>query len=120
MKDTLKEAETQAEGEAGSMQEPRCGTQSWILGSRPEPKADAQLLIHPDIPQPKVLIVSKTEYVLIHLLILKCIIFIFIYSPLGLFIISLLFGEISYIFIYLSVFNFTFNNGISGHHKNIF
>ena len=39
MRDTEIEAETQAEGEAGSMQ-----------GSQPEPKADAQPLSHPGVP----------------------------------------------------------------------
>ena len=43
-------SETQAEGEAGSMQGARCGTRSWIPGSHPEPKADAQPLSHPGIP----------------------------------------------------------------------
>ena len=32
MRDTEREAETQAEGEAGSMQEVRCGTRSRDLG----------------------------------------------------------------------------------------
>ena len=50
MKDNERETETQAEGEAGSMQGARCGTQSWIPGSCPEPKADAQLLSLPGIP----------------------------------------------------------------------
>ena len=40
-----KEAETQAEGEAGSMQ----GLDPRTPGSRPEPKADAQRLSHPDV-----------------------------------------------------------------------
>ena len=31
MRHTEKKAETEAEGEAGSMQGPRCGTQSWDL-----------------------------------------------------------------------------------------
>ena len=35
---TERKGETQAEGEAGSMQGARCGTQSRILGSHPEPK----------------------------------------------------------------------------------
>ena len=39
MKDTQREAETQAEGEAGSVQGAQCRTQS-----RPELKADTQLL----------------------------------------------------------------------------
>ena len=50
MRDTQQEAETQAEGETGSPQGARCGTWSQISGSHPEPKADAQLLIHPGIP----------------------------------------------------------------------
>ena len=45
------EAETQAEGEAGSLQGARCGTGSWIMGSRPEPKGGAQPLSHPGVPQ---------------------------------------------------------------------
>ena len=50
MRDTEREAETKAEGEASSSQEARCGTQSQTPGSRPEPKADAQPLSHPGIP----------------------------------------------------------------------
>ena len=50
MKDTEREAETRAEGEAGSMQGARRGTRSRILGPRPEPKADAQPLSHPGAP----------------------------------------------------------------------
>ena len=46
MKDTEREAETQAEGEAGSLQ----GLDPRTLGSHPEPKADAQPLSHPDDP----------------------------------------------------------------------
>ena len=53
MRDTQKEAETQAEtqaeGEEGSLQGARFGTQSWTWRSRPEPKADAQLLSYPGI-----------------------------------------------------------------------
>lgn len=69
--------------------------------------------------QPKVWIVSKTEYVLIHLLTFKCIIFIFTHSPLGLFII-LLFYEISFLYLYIPpgfLFYLQFN-GIPGHYKN--
>ena len=44
------EAETQAEGEAGSSQEPNVGLHPWILGSHPELKADAQTLGHPGVP----------------------------------------------------------------------
>ena len=43
MRNTEKEAETQAEGEAGSLQ----GFNPRIPGSHPEPKADEQLLSHP-------------------------------------------------------------------------
>ena len=50
MRDTReREAETQAEGEAGSPQGAQCGTRSQTPGSRPEPKADAQPLSHPGI-----------------------------------------------------------------------
>ena len=41
-----REAETQAEGQAGSLQGAPCGTRSQSPGSRPELKADAQLLSH--------------------------------------------------------------------------
>ena len=51
MRDTQREAETQAEGEAGSMQGARCGTRFQIPESPPEPKADAQPLSHPGIPK---------------------------------------------------------------------
>ena len=50
MRDTQSEAETQAEGEAGSMQEARRGTRSQDPGSCPEQKVDAQLLSHPGVP----------------------------------------------------------------------
>ena len=50
MRDTGREAETQAEGEAGSMRGVRCGTQSGDPGSRPELKADAQPLSPPSVP----------------------------------------------------------------------
>ena len=42
----MRETETQAEGEAGSLWGPGCGTQSEDPGSHPEPKADAQPLSH--------------------------------------------------------------------------
>ena len=50
MRDTEREAETQAEGEAGSPWEPEAGLNPRTLGSQPEPKADTQLLSHPGIP----------------------------------------------------------------------
>ena len=49
MRDTEREAETYAEGEAGSLQGARCGTRSQDHGTSPEPKADAQPLSHPSI-----------------------------------------------------------------------
>lgn len=46
-----REAETQAEGEAGSMHwEPNVGFDPGSPGSRPGPKAGAKLLRHPGIP----------------------------------------------------------------------
>ena len=45
-----RERQTQAEGEAGPMQEARRGTRSPDPGSRPEPKADSQPLSHPGFP----------------------------------------------------------------------
>ena len=47
MRDTEREAETQAEREAGSMKEAQRGTLSQIPESSPGPKADAQPLSHP-------------------------------------------------------------------------
>ena len=47
MRDTHREAETQAEGEAGSMLGARCGTQSQDPGIT---KTDAQPLSHPGSP----------------------------------------------------------------------
>ena len=49
MKDTQREAETQAEGEAGSLWGPDVGLDPQTPGSRPEPNADAQLLSHPGV-----------------------------------------------------------------------
>ena len=50
MRDTEREAETQAEGEAGSPQGPQCRTRSQTQGSHLELKADAQLLSYPGVP----------------------------------------------------------------------
>ena len=48
-----REAETQAEGEAGSMhREPDVGFDPGSPGSRPGPKAGAKPLRHPGIPGP--------------------------------------------------------------------
>ena len=47
----VREAETQAEGEAGSMhREPDVGFDPGSPGSRPGPKAGAKTLRHPGIP----------------------------------------------------------------------
>ena len=51
MRDTEREAETQAEGEAGSCGEPNVGLNPRTPGSRPEPKANSQPLSHPGIPE---------------------------------------------------------------------
>ena len=50
MRYTQREAETQAEREAGSMQEPDAGLDPGTLGSHPGPKGGAQPLSHPGIP----------------------------------------------------------------------
>ena len=51
MRDTEREAEIQAEGEAGSHREPDVGLDPGNPASRPEPKAGAKPLSHPGIPQ---------------------------------------------------------------------
>ena len=50
MRDMEREAETQAEGEAGSMQGADAGLDPRTPGSRPEPKAGAQPLSPPGAP----------------------------------------------------------------------
>ena len=50
MRDTEREAETQAEGEAGSMQGARCGLDPRTPGPCPEAKAGAQLPSHRGVP----------------------------------------------------------------------
>ena len=51
MRDTEREAETETEGEAGSMhQEPDVGFDPGSPGSHPGPKAGAKPLRHPGIP----------------------------------------------------------------------
>ena len=45
-----REAETQEEGEAGSMPGAQHGTRSWDSRLRPGPKAGAKPLSHPGIP----------------------------------------------------------------------
>ena len=55
---TQREAETQAEGGAGSMRGARCGTQSPTPGSQPKLKADAQPL-SPQAPQDTLFLSSR-------------------------------------------------------------
>ena len=50
MRDTEKEAETQAEGEAGSLWGARGKTQPQTLGPCRGPQVDTQPLSYPDIP----------------------------------------------------------------------
>ena len=47
-----RKAETQAEGEAGSLQGARCSTQSQDPGIMTQSKAEVQPLSHPDAPEP--------------------------------------------------------------------
>ena len=50
MRDLEREAETQAEREAGSLQGPDVGLDPGSPGSHPELKADTQLLSCPGVP----------------------------------------------------------------------
>ena len=50
MIDIEREAETQADGEAGSMREPDVGLDPGTPGSHPGPKAGAKPLSHPGTP----------------------------------------------------------------------
>ena len=50
MRDMQREAETQTEGETGSLWKPDMGLDPGALGSQPELKADAQPLNHPGAP----------------------------------------------------------------------
>ena len=63
MRDTEREAETQAEGEAGSMQELDVGLDPRTPGSLPGPKADTQPLSHPGVPKCALLIVCFIKFV---------------------------------------------------------
>ena len=51
MRNTQKKIETLAEGDAGSLCKPDVGLNPGTLGPHPEPKADAQLLSHPGVPE---------------------------------------------------------------------
>ena len=58
MRDTEREAETQAEGEAGSMQGARCGTRSLVSRIRPWAGGSAKPLSHPGCPDMDILLGS--------------------------------------------------------------
>ena len=56
MRDTEREAETQAEGgEAGSMQGAQCGTRSQEPGINASQRQALKPLIHPSVPQVNIL-----------------------------------------------------------------
>ena len=59
----MRDTETQAEGEAGSMQGslPNVGLDPRTPGSHPEPKADAQPLSHPGIPCRSSILIREME-----------------------------------------------------------
>ena len=61
-KHTQRETETQAKGEAGSMQGARCGTPSQVSRSHPGPKAGAKPLSHPGIPYSETLLKFNKIY----------------------------------------------------------
>ena len=61
MRDTHREAETQAEGEVAPCGKPDVGLNPRTPGSCPEPKADAQPLGHQGVPGLRTFIVKSTE-----------------------------------------------------------
>ena len=67
MKDPQREAETEAEGEAGSCKDPDTGLHPRTLGSHPEPKADAQPPSHPGYPR-----LGRLIHLILPILIWKC------------------------------------------------
>ena len=60
MRDTQREAETQAEGEAGSMQGAGCGTRSWDSRITPWAEGRCSTAKPPRVP-PQSLILIQTE-----------------------------------------------------------
>ena len=69
MRDTQREARCRKREEKWApCREPDMGLHPWTLGSHPEPKADTQLLNHPDVPNIRVLI-STICYTSIYLLV---------------------------------------------------
>ena len=64
---TQREAETQAEGEAGSVHcESDMGFDPGSSGSRPGPKAGAKPLCHPGIPCPEIVPTGEKKGAAIH------------------------------------------------------
>ena len=59
IRDTEREAETQTEGEAGSMWGVRRGTRSWVSRITPGLKAGAQPLSHTGVPDGLYLFMSS-------------------------------------------------------------
>ena len=61
MRDTQREAETQAEGEAGLCRKPDVEPHPGTPGSGPGPKAGAQPLSHPGVPS--LIVLNSTQSV---------------------------------------------------------
>ena len=59
----MRDAEAQAEGEAGSMQGAQCGTRSWVSRITAWAKGSAQPLSHPGIPVNILNILSGATYI---------------------------------------------------------
>ena len=60
MRDIEREAETRQREKQAPCRDPDVGLNPGILGSCPEPKADAQLLSHPGVPDSEFLRSSRT------------------------------------------------------------
>ena len=63
MRDTQRETETQAEGEADSMQGARCGTQFWDSRIMAWAEGSIKLQSHPGIPYILVFIMDESIYI---------------------------------------------------------
>ena len=67
MKDRAREAETQAEGEAGSMPEAPCGTQSRVSRVTPWAEGSAKPMSHPGCPAGSLMVkFSKDKFHIIN------------------------------------------------------
>ena len=71
MRDTEREAETQAEGEAGSMQGARCGTWSRVSGIMPWAEGYTKPLSHQGCPYLNFLSHNKEQYYLLIKVVMK-------------------------------------------------